>query len=473
MRKMMKSSRVMLCGLTALAMAGAMDVGAQNNVKTLLLKQDDAQETMVSKVYQLKYTLAGDMIPFIQGAIKRYNTNSTIDQLNYKVGKKRFIVVSTPAKMMKCVDEMVANLDRPCPQKDNLGSIIEGTGIYRFSYLPQYRSSDTMVNILTYSVCSGDGTAFRDPNSNIIYWKDALSHGVDDVLKWVKAFDRPVPQVELNFKVYEVRQSVLDDAGLDYLAWKNGPGLNMFSVGSETLLSQISENSLSNMDKFTSYSYGGFFAAPQFDMSFIRMLSQEGNANIAATGTLTVINSVKTYAVKFQPQNQLISKDSTDKTSIGSSGATNFSITVASPTICFRRVGEVDKVYNGDGFDQTTYASLGGTIDFNYVITHSNSVEQNNRGDELTENSNVISTLTTDLNREHLLGVYNANWKVDQTTGIPFLCEVPVLKYIFGSTTTVNEEVKYFVTVTPRLAHPEDNYAAWAGKLLAKEDLDK
>jgi len=469
----MKSSRIVLCGLAALAMAGSMDVSAEN-VKKLLLKQDDAQEVFVSKVYELKYTLAGDIIPFIQGAIKRYNTNSAIEKLNYKFGKKQFIVVSTPPAMMKCVDDMVAKLDRPCPKKDDLGSIIEGTGIYRFAYMPKYRSTSDMLNILINAVKSPDGYVFRDANSNMIYWKDSFSDGGEDVMKWVQALDRPVPQVELNFKVYEIRQSVLDDIGVDYLAWKNGPGLNLLSVGSETLASSITENTLSNMDKFTSYSYGGFFCAPQFDMSFVRMLSQKGDAKIASTGSLTVVNNYNgSYYVKFQPQSQMISKDSSDKTSVGVSAAGDFAIKVNAPTICFKRTGEVDTAYNGQGFDMTTYASLGGSVDFGYNITHSNSVEQNNRGDELTESSTVYSTLTSELNREHLLAVYNADWNVEQTIGVPFLCEVPVLKYVFGATTTVKEEVKYFVTVTPRLAHPEDNYAAWSGKLLAKEDVAK
>ena len=35
---------------------------------------------------------------------------------------------------------------------------------------------------------------------------------------------------------------------------------------------------------------------------------------------------------------------------------------------------------------------------------------------------------------------------VEQTVGIPFLCELPVLKYIFGTTTSNAETIHYFVT---------------------------
>jgi hypothetical protein len=89
---MMRSGKLLLCGLAALALSG-MDAGAEN-VKKILFKQDDAQETFVSKDYTLKYVAAGDVIPFVQGAIYRYNTNSKIDKLNYKFGKKQMVVVN-------------------------------------------------------------------------------------------------------------------------------------------------------------------------------------------------------------------------------------------------------------------------------------------------------------------------------------------------------------------------------------------
>ncbi|MDD3119381.1 MAG: hypothetical protein PHQ27_09395 [Victivallales bacterium] len=471
----MVNSRILCTLLVAAGLTAGNFLHAQGKEKKLLFKQDDAQETFVSKVYELKHLNAGDITPFILGAVKRYNTNSQVERLNYKFGKKQLLLVSTPPKMMKYVDDMLAKLDRPVKKKDHSGSVIEGTGIYRFAYLPKYRSTNDMLTILNKAVISGDGDAFRDSASNLLYWKDSYSDGMD-VMQWAKQLDRPVPQVELEFKVYEVRKSLLDDVGVDYLAWKNGPGLNLFQVGYDNLVMQATESALANMDKFSSWSYGGFFAAPQFDLSFVRMLSQKGLANIAGTGHLTIVNNYShTYSVKFSPEHQNIRKDSSDKSSVNTGASAAFQIDVIKPVICFKITGEKDRVsnYNGDNFDLVTYQNIDGTIIFAYSVAVSDVVERNNRGTELTGKGNIKSDLTLDLGEERLLAVYDKTQKVEQTIGIPFLCEIPYLKYLFGSTTTIDEDVKMIVSVKARLVHPEDRYSAWSGRLLTREDIVK
>ena len=46
---------------------------------------------------------------------------------------------------------------------------------------------------------------------------------------------------------------------------------------------------------------------------------------------------------------------------------------------------------------------------------------------------------------------------IEQTTGVPVLCQLPILKYIFGTTTTVKEKTHIIVTVEASLVHPENN----------------
>ncbi|MEI8248657.1 MAG: hypothetical protein WCI51_22695, partial [Lentisphaerota bacterium] len=100
-----------------------------------------------------------------------------------------------------------------------------------------------------------------------------------------------------------------------------------------------------------------------------------------------------------------------------------------------------------------------------------NVVERNNRGTELTESSAIASNLTFELQGEHLLGVFNQVQKVEQTIGMPFLSDIPYLKYLFSTTTTIDSDVKLYVTVTGRLVHPEDGYEKWTGKLLTETDF--
>ena len=65
---------------------------------------------------------------------------------------------------------------------------------------------------------------------------------------------------------------------------------------------------------------------------------------------------------------------------------------------------------------------------------------------EISEKTSVESHSLLAMGQEKVLTSWTRNTRVDQTIGIPFLCEIPILKYLFGTTTTNIEKTHYFVT---------------------------
>ena len=61
--------------------------------------------------------------------------------------------------------------------------------------------------------------------------------------------------------------------------------------------------------------------------------------------------------------------------------------------------------------------------------------------------------------------------EVEQTIGVPFLSEIPILKHLFSTTTVNREKTWYFVTVRTVLAHPESLPPAYGGQLQAFESI--
>lgn len=170
---------------------------------------------MLSKVYTLKHIKANDIVPFVLGAVKRYSNNSKVDRINYSAGKQQWIVVTTPAPMMRYVDDMIAKMDRPAGAKDANGSIVKGTGVTRYVYNPQWRSSADMVKLMVKAGISGDADeayaaqdgTYKNPKSstgkfdsrivydatsNLIYWKDSANKS-KDLLKYLKMARPPRP----------------------------------------------------------------------------------------------------------------------------------------------------------------------------------------------------------------------------------------------------------------------------------------
>lgn len=447
------SRAVLLGGLLASAGMSAQET------QTFRFVQDDAQDRMVSKVYVLKYAQANDLVPFAAGIVKRYNINSAVNSISFGQANEQILTVTCPVRMMPHVDDFIRKADRPVQVAGRVpGDIIRGTGITRAVYRPKYRSGQTLVNLIV-NAAVGEGAYGSvyayDQNSNQIYWKDnaANTQYAFQFLEWV---DRPVPQITFHFQVYEVRESVMRDIGLDYLAWKNGPGMNLFQTGFQSFdLSSAGSSALQSM----SGPMGGFLFAPQFDASFLRILEQSGKADVRSSGTLSAANSdTRGYSLMFDPQLQNIRKADNDKTSVGvmtplPEGAYQIYVKITAPIVNMHGGTEPESGYpRGEAFSIAPYqpglyTKSAGTVFFTYSVQTANVVERNNLGHELVETGVIQSNTAIALNREVVLARWNKEQEVEQTIGVPFLSDIPFLKYLFSTTTVSREKTAVYMTV--------------------------
>ncbi len=460
------------------AVLAAAAVTNAQKVKTILWNQDDAQRYMVSKVYELKHVKAANITPYVEGAVKRYNANSNVQRLTYPHKKAEYLVVSTAQDMMPYVDDMIKKIDRP-GKRDASGSLIQGTGISRFVYFPKHRTSEDMGKIIAANLIPDTGKAYIDMTVSMVYWKSSRAKG-EQILRWINELDRPVPQVQLVMKVYEVRDSDLRELGLDYVAWKNGPGLDLFGIGLESLsiqgLEQIMDFTTSGGFDFLTNSFGGFggmFFAPQIDFSFLKLLEQNGKAKVATSGSITMVNNPDgSYNMKFTPDFQKIIKSDKDKTTVDSTTSSNFSLDVNGPIICFKSAGNtITETPDGYRYNEEKTSTVDGTIMFNYNLDIESPVEFNNLGTELTENAVFNSSLTLDVGVERVLATWDKTSEVEQDTGMPFLSDIPILKYLFGTEDKTKTASRYIVTVRADWINPDAKLAGWAGKLLTTNKI--
>ncbi len=453
---------------------------SDSKIKKIVWNQDDAQTYMATKIYELKHVRAADITPFGEGAIKRYRTGSRIQRLAYAAGKKEYLVVSTGNDMLAYVDEIVEKLDRKSPRVDAMGSNIEGTGISNFIYYTKYRTSNDMATIVNRNIRDENGKAYSDIASSMIYWKSSVSKGVQ-IEKWLKALDRPVPQVTLTMKVYEVRDSTLRDLGIDYVAWKNGPGLDLFgagldmfnSFGIEKLVEFIGTKGFDYLTS-SNFAWGGIFFAPQFDASFIKILQQNGLATVATSAAVTLVNEADA-SIAFAPDFQNIVKADNDKTTVeAEGGTTTYSLNISGTTINFKP-GTYAKSESRDGYlyYEEDPSKVSGSLFASYDFSVATPVERNNFGTELVNSTAMASTLCFDVGKEQLIGTFEQSYDVKQTVGVPFLSEIPILKYLFGTEKISKSTSKVFVTLQADWVTPDTTLAGWAGKIVAQEPANE
>ncbi len=462
---------LVLAGLAVLSGAAVpfQAVGAEakdpKKVQKIRLLEDDAQNYMVSKIYELKHQKANDLVPFVLGAIRRYAQNGTADRINYSAASRQLLAVSCPVDFMPYVDDMIAKLDRPSPADKN-GSGIESTGISRNVYFPRYRGSARMAEIMIKAGipsnategANQDATVAFDAHTNAIYWKDSINKD-KDLRKYLAWLDRPLPQVRMTLNIYEVRESNLVDVGLDYLAWKNGPGLNFFDVGAKFLEGSAIHSAFGP--------YGFFLFAPSFDFSFLRFLQQNGLARIHSSAALTIVNG-SDGELAFSPSYQNLTKNDKFASAVVPSANDKFVLKITKPSIFL--LGDADKDGNFR-ISREEAANILTEANFAYSLEMKNVVERNARGDELYEASKTSGAVTVRGGVERLLAQWSKAEEIEQTIGIPFLCEIPILKYIFGTTTTTKENHFFFLSVSIEPVHPDEEVALLAGELTPVNEL--
>ncbi|MDD3885612.1 MAG: hypothetical protein PHI35_01930 [Victivallaceae bacterium] len=435
----------------------AMLFAADDAERTIHLFQDDAQVRMASKIYDLKNVTASDIQPFIEPAVLRYTGNSIVTRISSADGRSNSLAVTTATEFMPFVDDLVAKLDRP-GKTDVNGTPIEGTGISRLVYFPNYRTTDDLLKVVSV-MQSEEGRGYSE--NATLWWKDNKT-SADETLAWVKYCDRPLPQVNITLRCYEIRESKLRDLGIDYLAWKNGPGMNLLDVaysGGRSAWDKVLGAALSSS---ASWSYGGFCCAPAFDMSFVRILQQSGNARVAATANITVINGAPASRVTLSPEYSNIVKAPDDhKSDVVSSGIIpDYDVVISDPAVCFGP-DEKEVAVNGVIPDSPEFYALNkGCVVFGYELADADVVERNNYGSELGSAITLNGHLTLDFGTEQLLANSVRETDVEQMTGIPFLSRIPVLKYLFGTETTLKEKVYIVITAESHLVHPDAAKAA-------------
>ena len=178
---MSRKTTALALGLLLCTVATAQNAPGENpGVQKLRFIQDDAQDRMVSKVYQLKYVQSNDVTPFLLGIVKRYNMNSSVNCIEYGADNTQLLTVTCPVKMMPYVDDFIRKIDRDIKVDGRTpADVIRGTAITRAVYRPKFRSGQNMLNVLVNSII-GEGPAGSvyawDANSNQIYWKDNSSN---------------------------------------------------------------------------------------------------------------------------------------------------------------------------------------------------------------------------------------------------------------------------------------------------------
>ena len=261
-------------------------------VKVLRTSNKAQTNRYVPKVYEFKNVNPADVVRFYmrvmeieEGAWYSFG-KQTGDEV--KGGK---VLVILPLYQVESVDKMMALLDR-----DGLTtSSGDGTAWARLKH--RTVTDTTFANAVLANSSTRDVLVLTDAELNGLFLLDAPS-SVRRTCAALARLDVPTPQVKMELTLYEISMQNDGQMGLDFHAWKNGPGRNLFAVGAfwekekVTSLRNATKPLQNGLPGTSSYNHGAnaamLYEVPSAYMDFLVV---KGKAKVSTTAQVTVMHS--------------------------------------------------------------------------------------------------------------------------------------------------------------------------------------
>ena len=369
------------------------------------------------------------------------------------------------------IDTLVATLDNP-----QLGALSYGCQMY--IYMPKFVPARNLkplienlgmnVNDVTELWQGADIVAY-DPDLNWLIF-DVSNYSCYNISKMLKRFDVPIPQVRLKIKVYELDTENDDRIGLDFQSWKNNEGVDFFSIGGRYRNNWAAAYGGGWGKHFGSERTSYFNFNPKWNTRYIDLLAAKGRAKIVHTGELLIRNNT---AASFARTTQIFYIDASQP----APGTTTSPDQGLGPYKWLSNL--IDRVFTrgddlgvGKGNQQITTKSAGygftmkvnnasvnlDETRFNVTLSNTSLLGfQSNGAPRISEGHAVELDVSLPHGRDSfVIGGLRKQEVVKSKTGIPWLCDIPILEYVFSSVSTSVKDTELVVVAQCEWDAPAD-----------------
>ena len=274
-----------------------LNVTVKENTDVVHFVRDNADPNVITKTYQIKYVDPYELRTYLRKMVqtrKVNGDNTNVDAVTFTDGTSILLISAEDYRFndtpnAQGFDSIVKTLDKP--------KLISRPGRNTYVYSPKYRSSQEVMNMvslvganevdLTMGNPGGSDVLVNDPGLNLIFFTTApFSHRT--IMNVLNDYDKPYQQVRAKVTVYELYAENDTKLGLDFQAWKNNDGIDLFSAGG-----RFSRNhngvELVNGAKFNKTTYFQF--NPKWNTKYIDFLTSKGKAKVVHTSELTLRNN--------------------------------------------------------------------------------------------------------------------------------------------------------------------------------------
>jgi len=442
------------------------DGGRDSTVKVLRVNQKNLVNDFVVGVYPIERATPREIRALFRMITGKEGGRAEV--ICDKIAKKYFLHVICPTYQLPYIEAAMKALDEPWVTDEVDGS-------REFYYRAKFRD---VTNLDAVASIAGDGdgvTTAIDTAANGIF-KRMEPYRAGEWLRTAELMDFFPPQLVLDAAVYEVELGEDLKLGLDYIAWKNGPGRNLFDFtfwgfGSD----QDAEHVTSIFDPFTTARQKfagtmdfvtrgrGFYSAANFLLTaeYIDFMVHKGRARLVTAGKLNVRHgTVGTLSVTDEVVHFKRTPGAKDLLDANGKVVTNLDDQLSKLTL-----EHPDDVTVGFSLSVSPFIGLE-TTELVYSVTINDIVGLTPAGTPIVRTNSEQGSVQLRDGTPICVGGLKRSEDVKSTAKAPLLGSIPVLGYLFGGEQSSNHQTEFVVVLTPQvvqynevqkeLARPED-----------------
>lgn len=471
-----------------------LNVEIKDGVNKVHFIRDNNDPFVVTKAYVLKhadpYTMRGILNHVVKGTTIT-DSPVAVDAIRY-VGGKGVILISAEEYRFKKngnntgFDELVATFDKP--------KMAFSSGSVEMIYYPKYNNAETLYKMLDESkigLSGPDGVEFAKHANGLEMQSNA--YGMVDydlnallltVNRWdlaiakdfLKQLDTPANQVRVTYKLMEVYAENDQKIGVDFQAWKNNDGLDLFAIGGR--FNNNWRRGLTPNNGFTNASFYNF--NPKWSTKYLDFLTTNGKARIVSSGTVLVADGKETVLNLQSGAMVAVSKPVEVKKSLirnmPSTAAGKYYAREYQKRELDGKIAINHKVAQGNTQEIKAGEAGEGGNSFSLRITplSENSIRNSASKIEIEMKSESIigwtsagtarmsnSSYTTQIQigsnkKDFVIGGINKTTVTRGVNGIPFLKDLPVLGWLFSTETDTVKKSQYVLIASVEKASVSD-----------------
>ena len=404
-------------------------------------------------------------------------SNTAVECLKYVDGTGLLIVSAEEYRFKDSsngigIDKLVEILDDP-----KLGVLSYGSQM--FIYMPKFvpaRNLAPMIQNMGMNISDvtelwqGQDIVAYDSGLNWLIF-DVSNYSCYNIAAMLKQYDVPIPQMKLTVKVYEIANEDDEKIGLDWQGWKNNQGSSLFSGGG--IFRNNWQATYSGTGVQTDKSIGSqrtsfYNFNPRWNTRFLDFLTAKGLAKVAHTGEIIIRNSYsgslsRTYGIVYINSSNPVSNVTSTNDNVAlvygpykllsQMANKDLKLDPANDIPVGKGQTQISTVSNNAfGFSMNVKDVTIGKEEtfFNVELSNSSLLGFQSNGSPRISSGNSVSLKVSLPNGvdSFVIGGLTKEEVVESQTGIPYLCDIPYIGWMFGSKSKSIKHSKLIVTAS-------------------------